>query len=434
MDVATAAATAAEFQHQMMNRFRFMEEQQVNNIYKIKDREVDYFEWAGEKFQFDEMFELMVDLDESDRNFEKMKMIYPKDELYGLGTHRQPLIISIKDIYDGMMEGKWDGRHPQMPVMKGVNSFIDKNSIRKTKGIFVPKILLLLCDELNELMTSDDYKSVDTVKNALGSIARLGRAAAVHLALACQRASGGTISTDLKNNIQMCCLLGGFDDGASTLMFEKDISNQAKPQIKGRGFVGSGNEIIETQTYYTQPENDWEFDTCAFLTFNNPEFLKQCKKRNINVEELNTGWVKQVPLDQLEDDNADNDDDGDEDEDDIDLEDKEDDMMFPMKKSEEESKDEDEDGEDWDWDEEEEEDEEEEKSSEDSSNTEPEISLDVLKNMVSDISDTPNRDRINNALSTADTGDKPKIKLNFDPTKTKPKIKINFNPKPDDNQ
>lgn len=181
-----------------------MEEQQVNNIYKIKDKEVDYYEWAGQKFQFDEMFELTVDLDESDqRSFQKLKMSYPKDELYGLGTYRQPLIISIKDIYDGMLEGKWDGRHPQMPVMKGVNSFIDRNSIRKTTGIFTPKILLLLCDELNELMTSEDYKSVDTVKNALGSIARLGRAAAVHLALACQRASGSTISTDLKNNIQI---------------------------------------------------------------------------------------------------------------------------------------------------------------------------------------------------------------------------------------
>ena len=44
------------------------------------------------------------------------------------------------------------------------------------------------------------------------------------------------------------------------LMFEKDISNLAKPQIKGRGFIGSGQEIIETQTYYTQPEKDWEFD------------------------------------------------------------------------------------------------------------------------------------------------------------------------------
>ena len=33
-------------------------------------------------------------------------------------------------------------------------------------------------------MTSDDFKSVDIVKQSLGSIARLGRAAGVHLALA----------------------------------------------------------------------------------------------------------------------------------------------------------------------------------------------------------------------------------------------------------
>lgn len=52
-------------------------------------------------------------------------------------------------------------------------------------------------------MNSDDYKSVDIVKYSLGSIARLGRAAAVHLALAAQRASGGTINSDLKNNIQI---------------------------------------------------------------------------------------------------------------------------------------------------------------------------------------------------------------------------------------
>lgn len=209
LDVPTAAATVAEFQKQMMNRFKFMEEMQVNNVYKIKDKEVDYFDWAGGHYQFDEMFELMVDLDESDRNYSKMKAIYPEG--------RQPMIITIKEIYEGMHEDRWKGRHPQMPVMKGINSYIDKDSIRKTKGIFVPKVLLFLADELNELMTSDDYKSVDVVKQALGSIARLGRAAAVHLALACQRASGGTISTDLKNNIQMSCLLGGFDDGALIL-------------------------------------------------------------------------------------------------------------------------------------------------------------------------------------------------------------------------
>jgi hypothetical protein len=193
-----------------------MEQMQVNNVYKIKDKEVNYFEVFGKKVQFDEMYELTVDLDESDsRNYAKLKLIYQDG--------RQPMILTIQEIYDGMQEGKWDGRNPQLPEVKGFNSYIDKNSIRKTKGIYTPKALLFLDDELNELMTSDDYKSVDIVKGALGSIARLGRAAGVHLALACQRASGSTISTDLKNNIQMSVLLGGFDDGASQLMFEKDF-------------------------------------------------------------------------------------------------------------------------------------------------------------------------------------------------------------------
>ena len=126
-----------------------MEEMQVNNVYKIKDKEVDYYEWAGQKYQFDEMFELMVDLDENDRNYSKMKQIYPDG--------RQPMIITIKQIYEGMHAGTWDGRNPQMPVVKGINSYIDKDSIRKTTGIFVPKILLFLADEL-EFIWLGTYK------------------------------------------------------------------------------------------------------------------------------------------------------------------------------------------------------------------------------------------------------------------------------------
>ena len=44
VDVPTAANAVENFQKQMMRRFKFMEEQQVNNIYKIKDKEVDYYE------------------------------------------------------------------------------------------------------------------------------------------------------------------------------------------------------------------------------------------------------------------------------------------------------------------------------------------------------------------------------------------------------
>ena len=202
-----------------------MEHSQVNNVYKIKNATVDYYQLWDRTYQFDEIFELMVDLDESDRNYSKLLMQYPDG--------RQPKIMTIEKIYQGLEKGEFS--NPALPQVKGYNPYISLKDIKKTTGTYRPKALLFLADELNELMNSDDYKSVDTVKQALGSIARLGRAAGVHLALAAQRASGGTINSDLKNNIQMSCLLGGFDSGASTLMFEKDISNLAKPEIKGRG-------------------------------------------------------------------------------------------------------------------------------------------------------------------------------------------------------
>ena len=112
-----------------------------NNVYKIKDKEVNYFEIFGQKVQFDEIYELTADLDKSDRNYSKIKAIYPEG--------RQPIILTIEEIYNGMHEGTWDGRNPQLPEVKGFNSYIDRNSIRKTKGIYSPKALIFLADELD---------------------------------------------------------------------------------------------------------------------------------------------------------------------------------------------------------------------------------------------------------------------------------------------
>ena len=97
-------------------------------------------------------------------------------------------------------------------------------------------------------------------------------------------------------------------------MFEKDISQLAKPKIKGRGFIGSGTEIIETQTYYTAPDKDWVFDEDQRLTYDNPEYKKQCKR--LGKEPDTTGFVDQIPLDEIQDDSKDDDEDKDKDDDD----------------------------------------------------------------------------------------------------------------------
>ena len=294
-------------------------------------------------------------------------------------------------------------------------------------------------------MNAEDYKSVDTIKQGLGSIARLGRAAAVHIALACQRAAASTISTDLKNNIQISVLLGAFDTGASEIMFEKDISNQAKPQIKGRGFIGFGNEIVETQTYFTQPEKDWVFDTDAYLTYENSVFQVQQYGHKLTEEEkqkifAEPCWVKQVPLDQVdeEDDTVDESDLDDEitklkkrhQNDDLDSIDDED-------EDEEDNFDDDTNFDEEEWDEEEDNNEEDPTILTNNTNSGVDEFLDNIRRseeLAKSIEATVStRDRVESAIDAVPQ--KKKIKLNFDKitseeiNKPTNKIKLNFNKK-----
>lgn len=214
----------------MYDRFSFMEQHNVNNIYKLKTQ-VDYFEIDinGQKYQFDEIFYTEID------NEGKLLTIDKIYEEVQLGNS-----VSIKDTESNEM------------------LVITKNNIHKTQDVFNPKAIIIVIDELSEIMNDNDYKTVSNITTDLGSIARLGRAAGCHLCLATQRPSSNIINADLRNNIQMSCLLGDFDSSASTLVFDKDISDLSKPEIKGRGFIKTGKEIIEFQAYYTEKEKDFE--------------------------------------------------------------------------------------------------------------------------------------------------------------------------------
>lgn len=48
----------------------------------------------------------------------------------------------------------------------------------------------------------------------------------------------------------MTTLLGGFGSSESILCFDEDISDFCKPEIKGRGFVKTGNDIYEYQSFW----------------------------------------------------------------------------------------------------------------------------------------------------------------------------------------
>ena len=132
-------------------------------------------------------------------------------------------------------------------------------SIEEFTRPYVPKAKVVICDELAVIMKGSDYRAINTISEKMSNIARLGRAAAFHLALCCQRASSDVINKDLENNIYQKILLGDFDSSASGIMFDKDIAHLAKGHIKGRAFMSSAGDLKELQTYWTEQKKDFDF-------------------------------------------------------------------------------------------------------------------------------------------------------------------------------
>jgi len=86
---------------------------------------------------------------------------------------------------------------------------------------------------------------------------------------------------------------------------------------------------------------DWEFDEEQKLTYENPVFEEQCKRRGRNFDELNTGWVEQIYMEESdEDEDEDIEDEDDDNDDDWDSWDDDDDNSFlrPKKPSDPPSK------------------------------------------------------------------------------------------------
>ena len=287
LEVDEARDAFVAFYQLMDKRYKFMATAGVNNVYNIRNLTVNYYTLFGREYQFDEIFCVWQDLDKTDRNYEKMAKLHPDG--------RCQTFMTIEDIYNGLKNNEL--RNPKLVEYRGYNSYIKDGDIKKTTGEFKVKAMILLIDEMNALMSSDDYRALDDIKTALGQILRLGRAAGVHVCIAAQSITQGTINSDQMNNIQQRIIVGGFDDGASARLFDKDISNRSKPQIKGRGFCMSGNEFYETQFFFFKQARDFVFDEDRLDTYNNKIFKEQ-KFGDENAEvpkECFDGFVEQVP-------------------------------------------------------------------------------------------------------------------------------------------
>lgn len=126
-----------------------------------------------------------------------------------------------------------------------------------------PPAVLLMIDETFALLSptgikSDEGKEQDNMKARIGiligQIARLGRAAGVHMVLATQRPDAKVLPGEVKANLDARIAQGRMDNIPSLMTLDSDAATRL-PTIKGRAIIRTGNDFTQFQAYFLPPEH-----------------------------------------------------------------------------------------------------------------------------------------------------------------------------------
>ena len=130
-----------------------------------------------------------------------------------------------------------------------------------------PHALMVMIDESYAFLAvtgnkTDEGKARDQLKGeasaAIGDIARLGRAAGVHLVMATQRPDATVIYGELKQNLSARIAAGRADTIASQMTLDNDNATRL-PGIKGRGYFQKDGQGEQFQGYFAEAEwiDEW---------------------------------------------------------------------------------------------------------------------------------------------------------------------------------
>lgn len=172
----------------------------------------------------------------------------------------EPVVMGVAtNVEDGVEIIRYANEEMQnrykMMTEKGVNNFRNLSD--------PPHALMVMIDESYAFLAvtgnkTDDGKAKDALKGeasaAIGDIARLGRAAGVHLVMATQRPDATVIYGELKQNLSARIAAGRADTIASQMTLDNDQATRLPP-IKGRGYFQQHGAGEQFQGYFA--EQDW---------------------------------------------------------------------------------------------------------------------------------------------------------------------------------
>lgn len=178
------------------------------------------------------------------------------DAVLGIGTTLQDAVCILE-----YANKRMNDRYTSMKKL-GYNDFKDVPN-------HGPAIMVII-DEAGQLLDSSGGRGDETAKaegdlkgkakSLIGSIARLGRAAHVHLVIATQRPDAKLIPGELKENLAFRAGCGHLTSIASSMAFDDATGTKTPAKPKGRAAIMvQGEKPEKLQVYYT-PDASWITD------------------------------------------------------------------------------------------------------------------------------------------------------------------------------
>ena len=211
----------------------------------------------------------------------------------GIATDLEQGVEVCRYAHDVMME-----RYAKMEEA-GVNIFLDMIN-EEGKPDYA---IMLMIDEAFMFMSPEGNKTEEgKVRDAMhaeasqliGDIARLGRAAGVHLVLATQRPDATVIKGELKNNLDVRIAAGRLDTIPSNMVLDSQAATML-PAIKGRGIIRLGGENRMFQGFYAEQEWIDQWLAKPQNRWREPDLFKDAKTKASTPEEQNEPERLSIP-------------------------------------------------------------------------------------------------------------------------------------------
>lgn len=198
----------------------------------------------------------------------------------GIATNIEDALTVLRFAQQTMMK-----RYSELEQL-GLNNFLDLPQ----KG----QALMVMVDEAGELLSpsgvkTEEGKAEDELKGEaamiIGSIARLGRAAGVHLVIATQRPDATIISGETKANLGVRVNCGRTDSNASSMILGNAEGTRVKANPRGRLYLRIYGAGDHGQGFFASP--DWIDEYLASKGLNpDGSPISQPKSRLANVTDF----------------------------------------------------------------------------------------------------------------------------------------------------